>query len=195
MTDNTATASFLERLRNETAEAHIALERIPVSASLLQPDVTVAQYAEYLKLMYDVVSGLERNVHPIISTVIPDLEDRKKAKDIQSDLRYIGYQTPENRTNIFDTDNSVAYNLGIMYVVEGSTLGGRFILKNIQSVLGFDEYNGASYFAGYGNKTGSMWKNFLSHLTGFVSQTASEQQVIDGANQAFEAIHHHLSHR
>ncbi|RZJ69706.1 biliverdin-producing heme oxygenase [Flavobacterium sp.] len=191
--DTTASVSFLERLRNETTDAHTALERIPVSAAILKPEVTKEEYADYLKLMFEVVSALETEVHPKISTIISDLSDRKKAKDLANDLSHIGGTIPLDGKNPFETTNDKAFNLGIAYVVEGSTLGGRFILKNIQANLGLDENAGATYFAGYGNKTGSMWKSFLNEMTGFASKTNSENQIIAGANHAFEAIHKHLS--
>lgn len=88
---------------------------------------------------------------------------------------------------------SVPFAIGIMYVVEGSTLGGRFILKNIQDALGYDETNGASYFAGYGNKTGSHWKKFLKELTDFEKQTNLENEIINGADYGFRIIYEHLS--
>lgn len=192
MTQNTDTASFLDRLRSETAQAHTALERIPVSESILKNSVTNSQYAAYLRLMYEVVVSLETRIHPQISHIITDLDDRQKSKDLENDLKLIGFQVPDEVKNVFDQSGNIAFSLGIAYVVEGSALGGRFILKNIQSVLGHDENSGASYFAGYGNKTGSMWKCFLSQMTQYVSETACEEDVIAGANHAFNAIHNHL---
>ncbi len=192
-TDTTASVSFLERLRSETTEAHTALERIPVSAAILKPEVTANEYANYLKLMYEVVSALESEVHPKIDNIISDLSDRKKAKDLASDLKHIGSEHPLDAKNPFENSADEAFNLGIAYVVEGSTLGGRFILKNIQANLGFDENAGATYFSGYGNKTGSMWKSFLNEMTAYASTPEKENAIIAGANHAFEAIHKHLS--
>lgn len=83
--------------------------------------------------------------------------------------------------------------MGIMYVVEGSTLGGRFILKNVQENLGYNEEKGASYFSGYGNKTGSFWKKYLNSLTEFESKTNSQEEIIEGADYAFRVIGKHLS--
>lgn len=195
MTQTTTTAaSFLEKLRNETSVAHKNLERIPSSAAILKPEVTISEYATYLKLMHGVVSDLETKIHPKISGIISDLGERKKASDLKADLEHIGFSASEKAKNPFGAaKETAAFSLGIAYVVEGSTLGGRFILKNIQSALGFDETRGASYFSGYGNKTGSMWKSFLEQMTDYASGTNCEDEIIAGANFAFDAIHKHMS--
>ncbi|NUY82136.1 biliverdin-producing heme oxygenase [Flavobacterium sp. MAH-1] len=194
MTETIHPASFVEALRNETSIAHKKLEQLPVSAAILSRDVTTSDYGRYLRLMHDVVSSLERNVHPLISDVISDIDHRKKADHLKRDLHTIGFEPSENTNDPFiQADLTVPLSLGIAYVVEGSTLGGRFILKNIQQTLGFDENSGATYFAGYGNKTGSMWKTFLEQLTQYATQNSCEKDVIAGANFAFAAIHEHLS--
>ncbi|MBD3583800.1 biliverdin-producing heme oxygenase [Flavobacterium selenitireducens] len=195
MTQDIATVSFLEKLRSETAQAHTSLERVPVSGAILKTSVTNEQYAAYLRLMYDVVASLETDIHPKIAMVVTDLDQRQKAKDIEADLKQIGCEIPVRSKAVFEATGNVGFALGIAYVVEGSTLGGRVILKNIQAVLGHDENSGASYFAGYGNKTGSMWKSFLSQMTQYVSETSCEDDVIAGANYAFTTIHEHLSAR
>ena len=192
MTENTATLTFLDRLRSETTEAHTALERIPVSAAILKTSVTDAQYAAYLRLMYDVVASVEKHVHPHISHVISDLEDRVKSIDLRNDLVHIGHEAPGTAKNPFQDMPNPGFALGVAYVVEGSTLGGRFILKNIESVLGYNEHAGASYFSGYGNKTGSMWKSFLAQMTAFAAADTCEDDIVAGANHAFKAIHDHL---
>ncbi|RZJ65744.1 MAG: heme oxygenase [Flavobacterium sp.] len=187
---------FIEQLRARTSAAHKSLEQLPVSSSILDPSVTKEQYAHYLQLMYDVVKSLETTIYPLIERIIPNLSDREKSRNIENDLHVLGYQTPDANTTVFSTENlSVPFALGIAYVVEGSTLGGRFILKNIESVLGFDENSGATYFAGYGNKTGSRWKNFLESVTGYAVSGDSSGEIIEGAEFAFNRIGKHLQTR
>jgi heme oxygenase len=54
--------------------------------------------------------------------------------------------------------------LGALYVVEGSQLGGQVIYREIQSQLQMDGENGAAFFLGDGEKTGSEWKLFRAGL-------------------------------
>ena len=79
--------------------------------------------------------------------------------------------------------------LGIVYVTEGSTLGGRVILKNVQKKLGLEPGQGATYFAGYGDDTAKMWKEFLGRLIEYEAQTGERDRIIAGANYAFKYIY------
>ncbi len=193
-TDESATITFLNNLRTKTAASHKGLEALPISKLIVDPKITVEEYALYLNLMHDVVQNLEEDIYPILSDLIADLSERKKAQLILEDLKHMGIQKKQTVAPFKDASEiSVAFAMGMMYVVEGSTLGGRFILKNIQDSLGFDEEKGASYFAGYGNKTGSFWKKYLNSLTDFESENNSEAEIIAGADYAFQIIGKHLS--
>jgi heme oxygenase len=75
-----------------------------------------------------------------------------------------------------------------MYVIEGSTLGGRIILKHIHTALGLDENKGASFFAGYGAETGIRWKKIMNIMSGYAVANKCEDEVIAGACHAFESI-------
>lgn len=193
--NNTLNATFLERLRHATAQAHQDLENLPLSASIINPEVTNTQYATYLQLMHDVVYDTEQNVFPLLENIVPDLEARRKDHYITADLQQLNHKsnTSGNKPVTQELENiSPAFALGIMYVVEGSSLGGRVILKNINAVLGHDAEKGASYFSGYGGQTGSHWKGFLGALTDFESQTGSGDAIIAGANHTFNAINAHF---
>lgn len=193
-TDESAIISFLNNLRTKTAESHKELEALPISKSIVDPKITIQEYALYLSLMHDVVQNLEENIYPILSGVISDLCERKKAHLILNDLKNIGSEKKQTFSPLKNrSEISIPFAMGMMYVVEGSTLGGRFILKNIQENLGFTEEKGASYFSGYGNKTGSFWKNYLNSLTDFEAQNNSEKEIIAGADYAFRVIGKHLS--
>ena len=195
--NNTVSApAFLEKLRFATTQSHTNLEALPVSASIMNPAVTNTQYALYLGLMHDVVKDAEENIFPMVHNVLPELDIHPKAQFIRADLAVLD-ATPKydavkplsgNLTTI-----SVAFALGIMYVIEGSSLGGRVILKNISGALGHSEESGARYFAGYGGETGSHWKNFLSQLINYENDTKSEDEIIAGANYAFDAISRHFT--
>lgn len=182
-TDESATISFLNNLRNKTAESHKGLEALPISKLVVDPKITIEEYALYLSLMHDVVQNLEEDIYPILSGLILDLNERKKTKLILEDLKHIGTEKKKTVSPFKNASEiSVPFAMGMMYVVEGSTLGGRFILKNIQENLGLNEEKGASYFAGYGNKTGSFWKSYLNTLTDFESENNSEEEIIAGAD-------------
>ncbi len=53
--------------------------------------------------------------------------------------------------------------MGAMYVTEGATLGGQFLVKRIEANLGLSNGCGYSFFEGYRERTSKMWNEF-KHL-------------------------------
>lgn len=186
---------FLHTLKTQTAGAHKKLENLPVSSSVLSPEMKTEDYAHYLKLMYEVHHDVEENIFPLLSGCIHDLKERKKKHFIEEDLAFLKYTKPL-ASRVFNTENiTIPFALGILYVVEGSSLGGRFILKNIETIKGLNEGKGVLYFTGYGNKTGSHWKSFLNVLTEYQEENNCEDEIIKGAIYAFDCIHDHFVQR
>lgn len=194
--DNVIVETFLDRLRKNTAVSHTQLEELPVSKSIMKPDVSSAEYITYLSLMHDVVKDAETNIFPALSAIVTDMEERNKTMLIENDLKGLGHSKTAYTTLFEDVKNSSnAFKLGIFYVIEGSSLGGRVILKNISAVLGYDEANSASYFSGYGNQTGSHWKSFLATLVQYEDENNTGDEIIAGADFAFKTIAKHFTTR
>ncbi|AWI25629.1 biliverdin-producing heme oxygenase [Flavobacterium pallidum] len=189
--EHTHADHFLHQLRSRTADSHKRLEELPVSTSITSPNITKASYAHYLQLMGAVIHQTESAIFPKLAHAVPDIDNRHKSKSIIADLKFMGYDLKSFPPPFTKNIDSEAFALGIMYVVEGSTLGGRFILKNIQQALGFEQ-EGTQYFSGYGNKTGSSWKHFLDALTSYEAKNGHMEEIIKGADYAFTAIYDHL---
>ena len=190
----TATETFLERLRAKTSVAHTNLEQLAVSVSIVNPNVTNDQYVHYLNLMHDVVKQAEEEIFPALTAFVSDLNERNKTFLLEEDLKVLGFSKTKSQKPFENADSmSPAFAMGVLYVIEGSSLGGRVILKNIHTALGHTEEKGASYFAGYGNQTGSKWKSFLNALTTYEAQTNNEEEIIAGAEYAFTTIGRHFS--
>lgn len=185
----TSADAFLRKLRTETTPMHSALEANAVSTSLMSPALDEKIYKRYLTLMGEVVAFTEKVIFPAVQDIVPDLHERHKLQHIHADLASLTSQ--EQQPALFHPDEkafNVPFALGYMYVIEGSTLGGRVILKHVQDKLKLDEHRGASFFAGYGAETGVKWKNFLSNLTNYAERSGNGDGIIKGAVHAFAAI-------
>lgn len=187
---NTEHDLFFKRLRQETAESHQKLEDNPLSKAILTPSVSIEDYQSYLAALFGVTIACEDQIFPAISHVITDLAERYKSRLIIDDLLATGLTEAEIdalAVHRFEF-SSVAEALGIMYVLEGSTLGGKILYRHIHEVLGLTPENGASYFWGYGAQTGNLWKSFISALTQFVDLHEERDQVIASAKNTFTII-------
>jgi len=183
---------FLEKLKSHSAAAHKKLENLSVSTSILSPDMKITDYGHYLSLMYNVHKSTEEIIFPILNPVILDLKEREKTKLLEKDLSYLNYKKNEEIVLFKSSVYSVPFALGIVYVIEGSSLGGRYILKNVEKVSGLNEQKGVSYFTGYGDKTGSYWKGFINLLQEYEAQNNCADEIIEGAVYAFESIYNHF---
>lgn len=187
---NTEQDLFFKRLRQETAESHQRLEDNPLSKAILAPSVSVHDYQAYLAALFGVTIACEDQVFPAISHIVTDLGERYKSRLIIDDLLATGFSEAEiDALPVYRFEfSSVAEALGIMYVLEGATLGGRILYKHIHEALGRTPENGASYFWGYGAQTGNLWKSFISSLTQFVDRNGERNGVIGAAKKTFTII-------
>ena len=181
---------FLKSLRSKTAASHKQLEENEYSKSILSPAVTLISYQTYIAKMYGVAMACETEIFPVIKNIIPDLDLRYKASFIKNDLKNTGVASGliENIPVHHFTASNAAQAMGIMYVLEGSTLGGKFLYKHINETLGFDAENGASYFWGYGQQTGSLWKTFIAAMTDFAERENCGDEITSSASQTFATI-------
>jgi len=187
---------FMQELRTATDPMHKALENNKISKKLMSPDITLTDYAFYLNCMGEVMKTFDERVLPAVSSVITDAEQRKKHQDIEADLTFLYANGAEKKsTHIFNGfigNPSLAYALGYAYVIEGSTLGGRVILKQVAPALKLEE-NGTRFFAGYGAETGSFWKNFLMNFGMYILRNNQQQEAIQGAIDGFTDIGRHFA--
>jgi heme oxygenase len=187
---------FMQELRTATDPMHKGLEANKISQALMSPGVNLTDYAFYLRCMGEVISIFDTKVLSAVSSVITDAESRKKRKDIDADLEFLYQQGAEKKETKpfrgFIGNPSLAYALGYCYVIEGSTLGGRVILKQVGPALKLDN-GGTQFFGGYGAETGKYWKDFLQNFCTYVLNNNLQQEAIQGAIDGFTDIGMHFA--
>ena len=152
--------------------------------------VTLKEYEEYLSAMRELTYFTEKEIFPGVAEVYPEVFSRVKLAWINEDLTVLG-APPLTNYNAYTNISlpTLAERIGWLYVVEGSTLGGRMILKFLNGRLPQLQQNGTRFLEGYGAETGSMWKGFLQFLSAYSIENNKEEEVIAGATKAFEAIY------
>ncbi len=188
---------FLQQLRHSTAASHHALEQNACSIALMSQSVTVDQYTVYLNCLVPFVKGFEEHVFPGLQQTLPDLDERRKLHMLRSDLLLLGAlgQVDQTFTGDFFTAHypDSANRLGGMYVLEGSTLGGKIITKHLQQSLGKKVDGKTTYLNPYGDQAGNRWKNFLQLLQDAASESNNEEAIITGAITTFSILESLLS--
>jgi len=177
--------ALLARLRIVTRPAHDKLEG---TLGLLDERLNLEAYRKVIERFY----GFWRNWEPQVAALYRNaafLDPRRRLHLLQADLAALGLSAravamlPVCPAPVL---HNAAEALGPLYVMEGSTLGGRIIERNVERCLGLNGQDGCSYFAGYGARTGSMWRSFLTRLD--QAPAADAEQIADGATATFERL-------
>ena len=186
MTAYEAAETAAQLLKKNTTEPHLALEA--VVEPQLQALKSKEDYVAFLKRFYGcfkpVESLIEKNID---ATVLPDIAQRRKAERIVHDLTFSNthIEPLPVATQLPQIGNAIEA-FGALYVLEGSTLGGRgitrMLLKNEALQLQLAE---VTFFSGYGEQTGVMWTSFLNSLNQFTTTPTAIQQQIATANNTF----------
>ena len=180
----------LAQLRVATRHEHESVEaRMP----LTDPQLTLDTYTRVLAAMYPVLAGWEQWALANSPADLKDLvTDRKRAHLMQLDLVGLGTRVPKElhfdgerlpKARSHNSDERRAAFLGAMYVIEGSTLGGQHIARQVEPRLGLSPERGTAYFRGYGEGTGARWTHFKSILQQVPDEHADT--VINAAKATF----------
>ncbi len=126
--------------------------------SMIRGIRTKQDYVNFLKLMYGYYSALEDRVQDYVSDL--EIGKRRKAERLLEDINYFESSSEGAVCQELPPITSHAEALGAMYVMEGSTMGGKIIAKMIEGQAGINGPSGFSFFNGYGEETGKMWEEF-----------------------------------
>ncbi len=170
-----------QEIKAATKEAHQKLEKTVV---LRLKDIrNYTDYAEVLKCFYAYFNAIERAIAPyIITSLLPDYPQRRNSSYIKQDIIALGGSVEELPSPKVPHIHDEVTALGALYVLEGSIMGGPYIVEMLKK-YGMDK--GFSFFSGYGADTGRMWGSFTEVLNKTVQQPEEELSIISTANETF----------
>jgi heme oxygenase len=175
--------AIVDRLREATRRLHAELDGV---AAVLEGGSP--RYAWFVAKQYGFLAPLEA----LLAEAAPlsDLERRRKAHLFAADLLHLGLHPARlPRCAALPRVDSPARALGALYVLEGSTLGGAFLLAQAGRALGVAPGAGASGIAPYGAALAAMWISYAEGLDRFVRERpGDEPAVIAAAQETFERM-------
>ncbi|WP_027376809.1 biliverdin-producing heme oxygenase [Kaistella palustris] len=147
-------------LKENTKHLHDQVEEKFQSARIFDGTFTFKDYQHLLASNYRLLLNFEKEVFGNISADNRDLlhiEKRSKLPLIESELEAAEVQ----KSRLCETQSikNEAEAFGFLYVMEGSTLGGNVIAKQLSKHADFKDIS-FEYFRCYGENTGFFWKNF-----------------------------------
>lgn len=168
MSSSPITLTTAQLLKNKTAFNHAQLEEVLLP--YLQRCATPEVYAGILRSFYGFFAPLEVLIQQQVnSSVIPDMHQRRKAELILDDLGFVGGNEPLLVCTTLPSITTMFEALGAMYVLEGSTLGGRGITKMLLKTNPSWQEE-MRFFSGYGESTGQKWTLFVATINTYVAE-------------------------
>lgn len=187
------------QLKEGTFEYHEQLEQ-KLKSSLFKEELSPLEYLNLIKKFNIAYQTLEKAIGYIPYTNSL-LKTRTKLPMLQNDIQYLEDLVGEKllydkETISIEPINNLAKALGIMYVMEGATLGGNVILKILKQHSWVETEKGLNFFNSYGEERGKMWKDFIQIIDTHINLNPHDsEELIEGAKMAFIFIDKILSNK
>lgn len=184
------------RLKTATKDLHSRVECVPIIGHLLAQEVSDQDYVHYLLAMYTFLLPLETVLRPhIANAAFPDHIRRHRSEALRLDLSALGVQGTNQYKLCAELPeaNSVGEAFGIVYVLEGSLLGGRLIRNHLSRLqIRSDAFH---FLSGYGDDTQNYWRTFLASAQAVVlTDPSAADQMLLSAQQTFRRLEAWLLH-
>ncbi|SIQ73769.1 Heme oxygenase [Chryseobacterium sp. RU37D] len=173
-----------EYLKKNTAEYHSAAEKLFNSEKIFNKTFTLEDYKKIIRSNYLMLLHSENKIFSTLAQKYTEklqLNTRKKLPLIEKDLESLHLTNRKADQELeFNNENEA---LGAMYVIEGSTLGGNVIAKQLYKTEGFDEV-AFNFFRCYQENTGTMWEKFKEVLDTDIKEE-NYDEVLFGAKKLY----------
>ena len=190
--------SIIVELRAATHASHVRLEAM---LDLVGTGITRSRYLAILRVFLSVYSPVEKQLQEMSlreSRLKPaSLESRKKVPLLLSDLRSFGELANAGADDIAVSESmseqftveSAERAVGVMYVLEGATLGGQYIVPHVRQHLSLTASQ-TRFFSSYGADVAGQWQQFRSFANSFATASSQRHLIIQGAVDMFCHLEH-----
>jgi heme oxygenase len=172
---------ILQALRLETRPAHDQLEQNTFNQQLTAGTITEAATVHFLAKMHGFLAPYEARLKAQNLGPEWEIDTRQRAHLILEDLNQ-----PAAALAVCPNMPPLAtwpQLLGAMYVIEGSTLGGQVIARQLAKA----NIPLRSYFSGYAERTGPLWKVFCQ-LLNQEATPENEAEIVQSASLTFQKL-------
>lgn len=179
--------AFYRELKAVTQPLH---DRLEASIPLLDPQLTLDAYRNILRRFYGIYAPFEAVINR--ATYEPFLSShscRSQAEWLEQDLRALGDDADQlaaiPRCSTLPSLSSRAKLLGALYVMQGATLGGQFVIQTLKTSVGPQALRSTRFFQSYGDQVKPMWVTFLERLVRAADSPQEECAIIESACNTF----------
>ncbi|NVB78208.1 MAG: biliverdin-producing heme oxygenase [Kofleriaceae bacterium] len=174
-------------MKDDTADLHALAEQY---VRILDADARISDYARYLRAMLGYHLPIEETfaANDDLAQLGFAAQRRRKSHLLERDLETLGEERPFARCTAMPALPSMGHCIGAAYVIEGSTLGGRYILSRLPAVLAAVRGSATAFLEGYGAETGARWRAFGAIVERALADRDAEDAAVAGARATFSTL-------
>ena len=194
--------SFTESLKEAISDSHTRMETLPFFIALTNGVLPLESYVGNLRTMAVILGTLEHELsYGALEEVSRLCQSRpSRLGHLRRDLSVfdplcIGDIMAANQQAQKIAEQIRRYRieqptdlLGILYVLEGSTLGNAMHLPDVIKTFGPQISGSACFYAGYGDKTAENWKVLLSAMNALQLNQEGRERIIQVAKDFFDHL-------
>lgn len=187
--------NILKAIKEATRVKHDEIEQNGLMKSVAENSIDHKNYFQLIQKFYGFHKAAEKN---LLTTELWkennfNIEQRRKTPLLQKDLEFLGYTNDFTSIPLCEdlpVLKSDAARLGFLYVVEGSTLGGQVLSRQLNQKFNFTKEEGASYFNSYGKENlREMWFGFQALLESYANTNPNQtDEIINTAIDTFDKL-------
>lgn len=179
-----------ERLKTETRPHHDAIEAVAFSNKIMDGSLSLDEYKILIRnnyLLHYVLENQLDNVSGFAEIEGLEWDQRRKLEFLKKDLEVLGLSAGEieAEAEVFELTN-IAEALGAFYVLEGSTLGGSVIARQLAKNQNLTSVPSYHFYGCYGDLTGPRWKAFQQALIQFDEKNGKGDAMVSSACRTFD---------
>ena len=164
-------------LRKHTKKLHEELDKAFITIDLQNQN----DYEKFLNIHAWAIIPLEKKLRESENfLLIPSAEKRLRSQTIKNDLAQLGLSLPQTSLPTMSYINAVSEIAGIMYVLEGSRLGAKVLVKQIKQVPQLP-----TSFLNHG-KDENYWSSYISWLNNHTWSNEDQDKAMIAAQSVFK---------
>lgn len=176
-------------LKNNTAAIHEKVEADNLAKYIMDHSISVEQYGELLYANYKAYATIDTILianKQNYSEAIREFIDQSKTKALREDLLQLSFDDYERKSiSSVENQKSEAYGVGLLYVIEGSMLGGLLMAKNLPKCAHLKHLNNHYFFGKEATDVLPRWKYFCTAIDALPYDEVEKKKALQGATDAF----------
>lgn len=182
-------------LRDATRTVHAAVERHSLLRCLMRGPARIADYALTLQALHAYVEPVEIRLCCALERrgpIFPDYRYIPRAPLLERDLADLGRSCRRIEPIRLPPTDTPGHAFGVLYVLEGSSQGGRVLGPVLARRFGVTSSDGGRYFSVHGDRQAQWWAACRDLLREAARQGTPIGDMVTGARETFATLHAHL---